>query len=229
MTEPTLREHLAEIISYTGYATRNLDSVISAKTLGVLPELVDEAKAMAAKRREVAKFNHESFKLKKKSAAYKSKTWLIDFPGGSWDAWLACCEQRKLKPTTFVLSVLHAYLMGSYEPVIETKHWIIKGEVYPRSRKYFHQLKVNITKSMHEALVERVKAHGDFGATGVTRALLCDVMNGKFCRPGTFEVVKRARVFTDRGVYIPRSVDPEQPPQVRLVDAYEQYDARIAR
>ncbi len=226
-----LRERLVEVISYSGYATRELKNLeAAAAKLGVLPEMILEARMLAEHRKKVMLENrHGNLKLAKRHRKFEVYTLDLEMPDAVYKLWMQHCEVRKITETTLLLSILHAYLLGSYEPPVETRHWTVFGEVHPKSKIISSvRVRFNISYGMRMALVARAKSVG-INPKVILRALVSKTMEGEFCRPGTFETIKRARVFSDPEAYVQMSLDPRSgagatvsTPRARALDSYEQ-------
>lgn len=220
-----LRQHLIETISYTGYATKNRNIEKVSEALGVFPELIIEARALAQHRKRIAKENRQNV-IPKKHLQFQTYKMDLKFPEEFYNLWLNYCEQRKIKSGVFIISVLHAYLLGTFEPeCLLARHWYVNGVSFSSSN-WKHRHRLSMSMAMLVGLQERAKKHGRTKLP-LIRAILSSVIEGKFCQPGTFEILTRPRLFTDPNAYLEMSKDPNSKhfgghgPRVRLVESYE--------
>jgi hypothetical protein len=202
MTEVSLREHIIELISHSGYGVKTSDNVVEiAHSIGVLPETLIEAQA---RRKERVVDAGVERKIGKRNASYQYYCIAVTFSAQAKEDFVSYCEKRRITPPNMIRSVIHAYLQGSYEPEISGKHFSsYTGR--KNNSKPGGTLKTNLTHGAKIALRSRATMHR-VSNNNLVRALLQEVMDGKIFRPGNLRVVGRSQMFADASMYyVPRA------------------------
>jgi len=169
----------------TRYATVRLDdSEIDAvaKKIGVDPDLLLEVRAQALitlHSRGLSPPLSNSGRRKKAldDALQRIHQFQIWFPRVVFQAWRAECEIRAVHPTTFLRSLIHFYLLGSWEPE-PVKHWAWEGKLYRFYKNERVSERAVITHGAKRALMRRASLRGT-QATNIVRALILGAMRGE--------------------------------------------------
>lgn len=197
MTEVSLREHIIELISHSGYGVKTFGDRTAevAHEIGVLPETLLEAQARRKERIVDAGVER---KIGRRNSSYHYYCITTTFSAQAKEDFLAFCTRRSITPANMIRSVIHAYLQGSYEPEIAGKHFSnYAGNV---GGKPGGTLKSNITHGAKIALRSRATMH-KVSNNNLVRALLQETMDGKICTPGALRVVGRSQMFSDASMY----------------------------
>lgn len=225
MSEISIKEHIIELLCHSGYGVKTGNTLAVAKSIGVLPETLLEAQARRKERIVDAGVER---KIGKRNASYKYYTIAVTFSSEALEEFNYYCSLRKVTTATMIRSMLHAYLKGTYEPTIAGKHF------RSYSGRKFHSkpggvIKVNITHAAKITLRQRATAHR-VSNNNLVRALIQEVMDGKICRAGTFEIVGRSQMYSDTSQYwvpvgapgVSKSYEFAGNSSSTLVDAYDQ-------
>lgn len=226
MATKSLRELIIETIAHSGYASRietkkSLEE--TAAYIGVLPETLIEARERRNFRQLETGKDEKSGRISAGNYQYYTATYQL--PHEVLIFWMEYSKKRGILPATFVRSAIHAYLQSDYEPEMPGSMIVVNGVPYSGNRK---NGKANITYAAKLLLEVRAQARNARTLT-LLNAILVDVMNGKFCAPGTFELVGRSQMFSDPTRYraptgsagVPRNMTFEgQAPRERMVEAF---------
>lgn len=104
-------------------------------------------------------------------------------------------DARALTPSLFLRSLVHTYLLGSWEPPYCPATWSWRGTEYelPKgSKRHKHHLVTKISFGARNALELRARHRRLRHVSRLVRGLLIDVMEGRFAQPGKLRLVDPA-------------------------------------
>lgn len=184
------------------------DADIEAQSLamGVRPEVLREARRRIAELR--IKAGRQDYRGDKRAGSnhYQAD---LDFPQQLWPLWQDEARRRGLKGSALLRSMIHAYLMGSWEPESRTRQWVVHGHGYAiadyswekqHGRSYPYRERALVTTGARRALVRRANQLG-ITPTAVMRQLVCSVLEGKWGAPGTFPITDAVGMYEDETRY----------------------------
>jgi hypothetical protein len=189
----------------THYATdtisdTDLDS--TALDMGVQPSVLIEARLNALRQRIAAGRPPPMGRKRAGSAHYQFE---ILMPEGVFVAWKNEAERRGLDGSALLRSMIHAYLLGSWEPPSLSKKWVWRGvgyKVNPAEWKKAHgsrypfRERALITNAAKRCLVRRGLIQGAQPST-ILRALVLASIEGTWATPGSIEIVDAANMYDD--------------------------------
>lgn len=175
------RKQTIERLCATAYVSMDIaDSRLDeiAERIGVQPDVLVEARV---RHRIGAKALGRSRFTERERVA-------LSMPEVVWNAWLLEVEDRGVERETLLRSVIHAYLLSSYEPpeviwgwrfdgkLLHTNHrnWEIKNK-----KRWPWMQTAKMPPGAMRALELRGKARGS-GATAIARALVLEIMAGRW-------------------------------------------------
>ena len=193
----------------THYATdtlpdERLDEV--AEEMGVQPDVLVEARLNALQER-ISGGRQPS--LGQKRARSKHYQFELLMPEAIHGAWKNEAERRGLDGSALLRSMVHAYLLGSWEPPAVTKRWIWRGvgyDVKPGKWKQVHgsrypfRERALITNAARRALTRRGSRMGA-RPSSVLRSLVLAAIEGTWAAPGTIAIVDAAGMYDDEDRY----------------------------
>ncbi len=125
----------------------------------------------------------------------------IRVPGVILKKWQEESEFRGLRGSALLRSVIHAYLMGGWEPLQVIDHWRWEGKRLPLSRAVHSRERTLITNGAHRALMIRSRRIHNKTRQAIVRALMLATLNDEFGRPGMLEIVDSASMYDDENRY----------------------------
>lgn len=193
MTATSLRKHIVETISRSGYALKRFkDMEAVAREIGVLPEVLEEAYRKRVRRERKHRMDATA---RFKEGTYTSYSLTLHTHEYVKALVKDESNRRKMNHSTFLRSLVHFYLKGSTEPEMHVNRgWYFDGHTYYNSDK--GNLKVNITYGAHVALRARaiwrkVPVHTLYKS--IVRATLV----GDFAPPGSLQAVRKSQMFSE--------------------------------
>lgn len=181
------RERLIEFVIASNYvreviADDKIDAV--AKKIGLHPDVLVEARLRFRLQRRLDGFQGPLGRKKRGTRHYQLK---LAMPREIFTLWKDEAERRGLESSALLRSVVHSYLLGSYEPIQVTTAWYWRGKTYKVSERSWEKQKGGrypfseralITQGAARALRVRAARRGHV-ATALTRALVLEVLEGK--------------------------------------------------
>ena len=126
------RRYLVHRLMNTGWAYVNLnrpDLEDLSKRLGVQLDVLLDAHARAADERRKRGLRVSTGQLTTQNRVHYPQLKVV-FCKPVWDAWLEECERRGVQSSTLLRSLVHAYLLGGWEPeVLVAKGWWWQGKL----------------------------------------------------------------------------------------------------
>lgn len=175
--------------------------------MGVHPDVLLEGRIMARQRRLDAGRNIPAGTRRKGSRHYQLE---ILFPPAVFEQWKQEAQNRGVLGSTLLRSLIHAYLMGSFEPDAISRVWDYRGIVYSlpnvhewakqHGRRYPYRERTYVPNGARRAMVHRANRLG-VDPTAVVRALVLLMMNGRWAYPGTIKFVDPANMYDDENRY----------------------------
>lgn len=228
------REHIVLLLSRTRYAREDMNEeevVENANKLGVLPETMLEARLIARERSHLLQLELPKqlrfINRREKKYSYYSVT--ICMPQAVRKEIERYCERLRVHHCTFIRSITHKYLTGSWEPKEVYNQWLLSGKVYKITADT--KIKTNMSYAAKQAITMRAEALRVYPET-LLRTLILETMLGNFCSPGTYPYVARTQMFTDVQQYqtrfaqdsvsIPRRLDFGEPELPADLDASDE-------
>jgi hypothetical protein len=204
------RAWLIARLAATTYATtylpeHQLDQ--AADYLGVTRDVLDAARQLAQKQRAEQGKPLPAGRRRKGSGHYQLD---IPFPKELWQPWKDEAERRGVDSSTLLRSMLHTYLLGSWEPSEEplTK-WYWRGRLYSVTLKnyrrekrqmYPYRERVHMTQGARRALIRRANRRG-CTMTALARSLILRCMEGTWAPPGSLRIIEARGMFDDEERY----------------------------
>ncbi|GAF79998.1 unnamed protein product [marine sediment metagenome] len=177
-----------------------------AAEMGVEPDVLLEARLNVLQERMSA---GRQPPMGRKRAGTKHYQFELLMPEAIHGAWKNEAGRRGLDGSALLRSMIHAYLLGSWEPSTVQKKWVWRGigyEIAPGSWRRAHgsrypfRERALITNAARRVLVRR----GDrLGAkpTSVIRSLVLAAIEGEWAAPGTIEIVDASGMYDDEDRY----------------------------
>lgn len=215
MSGTTFREWLAARLRGTRYATVQLrDDEIDAvaKRLGVDPDLLLEVRAQELVALHERGFAQPISNAKRRPAdalrdylprLYQLQLWM---PPAIVEAWYAECERRGVHASTFLRSLIHAYLLGAREPD-PVKYWRWQGKLHRAPKSEETNAHTTIPQGARRAIGRRAAARGT-KQTAIVRALVLEAMHGQH---SGIPLVSSSMMYDDETRYNTVPLDPPRP------------------
>jgi hypothetical protein len=175
--------------------------------MGVLPDILLEARILVRKRRIDAGRVVPSGDKKAKSDHYQFE---LLFPQEVFERWTDECETRGVKGSALMRSLIHTYLMGSFEPEAIANVWEYRGIVYPmvdvhkwakeHGRRYPYRERSLIPQGARRALIRRADRLG-VDPSMVVRSLILLCLNNRWAYPGTIGIIDSVNMYDDETRY----------------------------
>lgn len=170
----SFRDWLIARIRLTKYATNiipdeRIDRV--AMKLGVQPDVLLAARAemriLRAERGFLRNVRYRQIEM--------------TMPPEIWEAWKDECAFREIDGPALLRSIVHDYLLSSYEPKEPLRHWRFRGKLYFASRQTRNSARERAGIPMGAIRALNARA-GKTGATahGIMRSLMIEVLEGGY-------------------------------------------------
>lgn len=181
------RERLIELIIATNYvrdviADDQIDA--AAKTMGVDPDVLIEARVRYRIQRKLDGFQPPLGRKKRGTRHYQLK---LSMPKEIFYLWKQEAELRGIESSALMRSLVHSYLLGSYEPKQLTARWYWRGKRWrvaerewekTRGQGYPFRERALITLGANRALSVRAARRGHV-QSAIVRALVLELLDGK--------------------------------------------------
>jgi hypothetical protein len=183
------RERLIELVIATRYARdpikdENIDRI--AKSIGLDPDLLLEARVRYRIQRRRDGFQIPMGRKRCGTRHYQIK---CDMPEQVYRDWKHEAARRGVDSAALMRSIMHAYLLGSYEPGPLLRRWQYKGQDLTIPKKQWESTKGKgaypykerslVTWGSMRALRLRAERLGH-RPTAIMRALILEILDGKF-------------------------------------------------
>jgi len=205
----TFREWLIGRIMGTAFATATIedhDIDAIAHEMGIEPQTLLEARLRVVRERaERGRAVPEGVK-RAGSHHYQFDLWM---PEAIHKTWREECARRGLLGSTLLRSMLHAYLIGSWEPRTMSKKWVWRGVGYEmrvnewkkeHGSRYPYRERALVTRGARRALARRAGRRAA-QPTAVARALVLACIDGRWAQPGTIDIVDSTDMYDDEARY----------------------------
>lgn len=134
------------------------------------------------------------------SGAHTNRQLILCFAREPWEAWDAHVKDWGVDGAALLRSLIHAYLLGTYEPEQINRYWIWDNRRLYIVRDGTCRTKTWVPGGAHRALVVRSRMRGCSTMT-MLRALVTENMSGKFGRRGLLKIVDTRSMFDDEERY----------------------------
>lgn len=194
----------------TSYALGINDTEVDAiaERMGILPDVLLEARIMARSRRIEAGRAAPAGRKRAKSSHYQFE---LLFPPDVFEQWKQESENRGVLGSVLMRSLVHAYLSGTFEPDTISRHWEYRGIVYQlphvhnwakeHGRRYPYRERTLIPNGARRALNHRANRLG-VEPSILVKSLILLMMNNRWAHPGTIAMIDAANMYDDENRYI---------------------------
>ncbi len=186
MSYSAFRRRLVSLLATTHWARIGPEEVERhAKGLGVAPEILQAARDVVDRERK--KRGLKPIQGRKVNEA----TWPqleIDMPEKVFDDWHTWCEMQQSTSNALLRGIIHAYLLGTWEPEWVSRHWRYKGSTLIVPRRGYEEKhraawpyreRVLVTTGAKRALIFRA-ARTNTTATAIVRGLMLEILEGRY-------------------------------------------------
>lgn len=151
--------------------------------MGIQPDVLDEARVRA-------KINlvRAGRVVPVKGGQGKRAPLILCFDAEHWRLWQRHVSDWGISSSLLMCSLVHAYLLGSYEPEAVTAWWVWEGRRVPVVRDATTRVKTLVSHGAREALNMRARYRG-CTVTALLRGLVLDNMAGRFGRRGLLKLI----------------------------------------
>jgi len=180
-----------------------------AARMGVQADVLIEARAQFKIRR--ARYGLQ-MPLGQKVAKTRHFQLQCEMPEEVYAAWQEECHSRGIEGSVLLRSVVHAYLLGTNEPVKVLKRWIWNGKTIrataweKRRRIARSRERAQITVGAKRALELRAQRHGS-PRSALVRALVLDVIDRRW---QGVQLVDAEMMYDDETRYVTPSLTPQR-------------------
>lgn len=154
-----------------------------SKELGVRPDILVAARAMVVEERR-ARGRKPPSGDKVNERGWPQIT--IYMPEKVFNDWHTWCESRKATSPALLRGILHAYLLGSWEPAWVQSLWRYRGENLPiqirdqrKKSEWPWRERILLTPGAHGALRFRASCAGSWPAE-IVRGLVLEILEGRY-------------------------------------------------
>lgn len=121
-------------------------------------------------------------------------------------------DTRKVPVHILLRSVIHHYLLGSWEPPVLHQNWMFTE--IPRDRRQGRDAIINVTVTPAARLAVWMRSEMlQVSAEQLGRSLIVDTVSGRFARPGEISYITRRHMFSDIARYRTRFEEGPQIPK----------------
>jgi hypothetical protein len=127
-----------------------------------------------------------------------------------FDEWKAYAMHRGVDGSVLLRSIVHLYLMGTWEPRHMTEGWVYRGREYSAidpgvhrvdgTTKYPYVERALVTAGAYRALRRRAQAL-NIAVTGILRGLVVETMEQKFAKSGSMKLIAAREMWDDETRY----------------------------
>ncbi len=185
--EQVFRDRIVELVIASKYVRDlipddKIDAV--AKKIGVDPEVLVEARMRFRVQKKLDGYQVPLGRKRRGTRHYQFK---LAMPAPLYRIWRDEADFRGIEPSALLRSLIHAYLLGSYEPKQVLRYWVYEGKTWITSERAWEKKNKKGFASRERALITlgamralRVRAHRrGHVPTAVVRALVIEVLDGK--------------------------------------------------
>lgn len=216
------RDYIVSMLSRTAFAKRHFSEEkleMISERLGVRIETLLEARLLYRERSTAigsATGRLEEYHARRKNANSDYAAITLHLQQPAKEVVQRYAESRGINIPTLVRSILHHYLLGSWEPSQLHNSWFLPGlPAKYQKGSYSKRTVINssVTPAVREAFWMRAETlQSNIEELG--RTLLIETVKGNFGRPGVLTVVTRKQLYTDINRYQVRfEEDPVQVPK----------------
>ena len=185
----SFRRRLTQLVSTTEWAhqadtPQRLEEL--ARSLGISVDILAAAREMVVGGRKLRGLKPP---LSKKVDERSWPQLEICMPERIFNDWHSWCESQHAKSSALLRGIIHAYLLGSWEPAWVASFWRYRGETLPiqlrEHRKQHGALawpwreRVLVTPGAKGALNLRAKVTAT-SPTAITRGLVIEILEGRY-------------------------------------------------
>lgn len=199
-------ERVSTTTAALGTSDDGLDE--AATRLGVIPEVLLDARLLARRRYIEAGRRPPDGPRKRAGSNHYQIEMLL--PPDVFHAWKSEAEVRGVQSSVLLRSLLHAYLLGSFDPPFVQRYWKLHEVVYrlpniqnwakEHATRYPYRERSLIPNGAKRALILRARRLGAT-PTAMARTLMILTMERKWAQPGTVEYVLASNMFDDENRY----------------------------
>jgi hypothetical protein len=202
----SFRHWLVEKLSGTDYAFRHIpDASIDAVAhqLGVEPEVLLEARLVVLERRLARGRGVGAGRARRGSGHYQLQCVFVE---PLWQLWQELCELRGLRGSQLLRSLVHAYLLGNWEPEQVSTQWVWRGRAYGAGGsaryRYAHPFRERALspRGARRALVRRAARLGTT-VQGLLRGVIVATLEGQWARAGSIPIIDARTMYDDEARY----------------------------
>lgn len=199
----SFREYVIEKLLATPHVVREIpDDKIEeeAAKIGVHANALIEARVIYKERRTATRRGAAMGVKRAGTRHYQIK---LTMPDAVYQEWLRHAEQRGVDESALLRSLLHAYLLGSYEPETVLGYWFWNGQTHrlPKGKdKNKHRARAMITLGARRALIRRAQRR-NVASMALLRALVLEAFEGNFGRPGLLPLIDARSMYDDEHRY----------------------------
>jgi len=182
------------------------DVEVMAREIGVQPDVLLEARVQALRERVRAGRVQPMGDKKAHSQHYQFE---LLMPEEVFRAWKHEAQRRGVDGSALLRSLIHSYLLGTWQPTEVPKRWVWCGRGYtvvPREWKAAHgsrypfRERCLIPPGAQRALVRRGRELGTT-PSAIVRALVLNAIDGLWAGPGTITIVDCTGMYDDEDRY----------------------------
>ena len=200
-------------VEHTKYAVDPMTDTeleTAAVKLGLHPDVLLEARVRAKLRmraEQVVPSNKDAAKFRSlgrsellRQGVLTNTQLMLCFAREPWVAWEAHVHAWGVDGAALLRSLIHAYLLGTYEPEQVNRYWLWDNRRLFVVRDGTCRVKVWVPWGARRALEVRARMRGA-SAMAILRALVMASMAGKFGRRGLLKIVDTRSMFDDEERY----------------------------
>lgn len=179
------RKQLIRQLATTAWAALGVtdeDIARHARGLGVAPELLKAAHDIVERERKARGLKPVQGQKKNERTFPQLE---IHMPAELFDLWHSWCESQHCTSNALGRGLIHAYLLGTWEPAHLGQHWVYKGKVMTVPRKNYteaawpYRERIFVTRGAKAALVFRARRQHTT-MTALVRGLMLEVLEGRY-------------------------------------------------
>jgi hypothetical protein len=184
-----------------------LDSL--ARAMGVQPDVLLEARVEALMER-VRGGRVAPMGMKKAGSQHYQFELLM--PEEVFQAWKHEAMRRGIDGSALLRSLIHAYLLGTWQPSEVPKKWVWRGRGYTVSpgtwkkahgSRYPFRERALVPPGAQRAMVRRARELGTT-PSAIVRALVIAAIDGVWATPGSIAIVDCTAMYDDENRYLQR-------------------------
>lgn len=185
----SFRRRLTQLVSTTDWA-HQADTPERVKEIAAALGIAEDILA-AARRLVVDGLKTRGLKASLTGVKINERYWPqleILMPERIFNDWQSWCESQHAKSSALLRGIIHAYLLGSWEPAWIASFWRYRGETLPMKLRAHRELnegawpwreRVLVTPGARGALNFRAKSSATT-AMAITRGLVLEILEGRY-------------------------------------------------